>query len=1214
MNTKCLTVVFLIAHIIFAQGYESNNKSKNYAKETKSINSSNTNRQIKDSNPFGAHYFQEYKSNEKSKRIFSERKSRVKGKVKYDSPDKFAELHRLLRTPQGEKIPNYPSNYILSELEKANNVSSLKKASSLEFIERGPGNVSGRTRGIVIDAADATHSTWFAGSVSGGIWKTTDKGQNWINKSPNLLNLATTVLMQSKSDPNIIYCGTGEGFFSTGSVGGSGIFKSTDHGETWIQLLSTVEMEFGDINRIIVDPVNSDILLACTNPHKSNNDDSSPSAIYRSTDGGSTWTRTLSTGEDRIQDLQYDPTDFMIQYCSINANGVYKSFDGGLTWNATAITGIDEEGNTTNDFGRIEIAVSPSNPNYVYAGIDSREGAILYVSENKGDDWFRVFSEDETQHNWLGDQGWYDNTIAVHPYNEKIVFMAGIDMWKAEIKDIGQTDTTRYAQFFNVTDGYKKYGKPYVHVDHHSIYLIPIEDQTPKTFWIVNGNDGGVAYSPDEGETWYGNATSYKAKNGGYNTTQFYGVDKQHGDDRYIGGTQDNGTFLSPSDLNVDKTTSYTEAIGGDGFEAVFHYNDPLKMIGSSQNNNFMRSIDGGKSCIPALRGFDDAGGGGSPFVSQIANSKSDPDILMTTGVQGVWRSENFGESWSKSIMKPNKAWRADGTITPIEISIANPKIVWSGMSYSSKESYLFLSQDGGVTFELVNVPINVPYNFDGGTISGISTHPNDMNTAYLTYSFYKQPKILRTSDLGKTWEDITGFESNDNSNRGFPNVATYCVLAFPNSNLLWAGTEIGLFESTDNGLSWSKVVGEFPSVAIWDMKIVDDQVVIGTHGRGIWSVVHPEIKDYKPAEVTLSPVIQFVNLNIDGVITIYINLRDAYDSTHITLNGNILDRLGSSVASELTYKYSPLNAGVDTLQIVSYKNEIDYRSSYAIQEIYRYKQAVISYNNDFENDGDDFYGKGFGVVKVEAFSKSIHSDHPYIENKEYFYNLLVPVVISGGDKKTILEYDDIALIEPGEENSVFGYPNFADFVIVLASKDGINWKPVIDGYNARYNEQWETLFKNETLPDQSHFVHHEINLNNTFAEGDTVQIRFYLYSDPSTVGYGWVIDNVKIEGAPTGIAGESIIPTQFSLSQNYPNPFNPETIIEYSIAADIHVTLKLYDILGREVAKIIDENKSPGHYKERFSAAKSDLSSGIYFYKLSAGNFTSTKKMILLK
>ncbi|MFA7288641.1 MAG: T9SS type A sorting domain-containing protein [Melioribacteraceae bacterium] len=1213
MIKKFLLITFLFASVVFSQVNKTNTNRK-YSKETQKDNIIQIKNSTNQSNPFGAHYISENKVPQKTKRIFSERKKRVKGKVKYDSPDKFAELHRLLRTPEGKDLPDYPANYVFRELEIANSISSLKKASSLEFIERGPGNVSGRTRGIVIDIADPTHSTWFAGSVSGGIWKTTNKGQNWINKSPNLLNLATTVLMQSKSDANIIYCGTGEGFFNLDGVNGAGIFKSNDHGETWNQLISTVDLKFGNINRIIVNPTNPDILLACTNPHSYNSTDSSPASIYRSVNGGVSWIRTFSKGESRIQDLQYDPSNFLIQYCAVEMDGVYKSIDGGLNWTKTSLTAKDEAGNGFDIFGRIEIAVSPSNPNYIYASAEGYTGSSLFISENKGEDWFTVISEDGEEYNWLEDQGWYDNAIAVHPYDEKIVFFAGVDIWKAEIKDIEKTDTTRYAQFFNITDGYNQYGKPYVHVDHHSIYLIPITTQNPKTFWIVNGNDGGVAYSPNEGTNWYGNSTSTNGKNGGYNTTQFYGVDKMPGIDQYIGGTQDNGTWFSPSNSSINKTTSYREVIGGDGFEVVINYQDPLKIIGSSQNNQFSKSIDGGNTFQYSPSGLLDVGAGAGGFLSQIANSKTDPDIIMTTGISGAWRSETFGDSWSKSIMKPENDWKFRYTYTPIEISIANPRIVWAGALYSYKKSYLFLSQDGGITFDSVNIPFPSVANFGGGTISGISTHPTELNTAYLTFSFYNQPKIIRTTDLGRTWEDITGFSSNNGSSRGFPNVATFCVLAFPNSSLLWAGTEIGLFESTDNGLSWSKLTGDFPSVAIWDMKIVDDQVVIATHGRGIWTVVHPEIKNYKPAVVTLSPLILNVTYNIGGIVSIKSNLRDSYDSTHVMVNGKIKGKFGELPKGEKLINYVPLNSVVDTIQIIAYKNDLTYKSSFGFQNIYQYKKIVNNYDNNFEDDRIDFYGDGISVLKIDGFSKAAHSEHPYLVGKEYFYNLLVPIEISSSEKKTILEYDDIALVEPGEANSQFGDEDFYDYVVVQGSKDGINWEPVHKGYDCRYNANWQMFYESGAIPDESYFVHHKINLNDTFVEGDTILLRFYLFSDPSATGLGWVFDNIKIEGKPTGVFDDSIIPTQFSLSQNYPNPFNPETIIEYSIASEKHVTLKIYDILGREVAKIIDENKSPGHYKERFSAVKSGLSSGIYFYKLSAGNFTSTKKMILLK
>ena len=172
---------------------------------------------------------------------------------KFDNPDKFVEFENRIRSSPGTNAPAYPLNYKMTELDKAVkrkfNISLSKFNSSfkqlqsgaLPWIERGPGNVTGRTRGLIIDPDDSTGNTWFAGSVGGGIWKTTNGGKDWANKTPALPNLATTTLAMAPSNHKVIYAGTGEGFFNVDAVVGDGIFKSTDRGETWDQLASTAK-------------------------------------------------------------------------------------------------------------------------------------------------------------------------------------------------------------------------------------------------------------------------------------------------------------------------------------------------------------------------------------------------------------------------------------------------------------------------------------------------------------------------------------------------------------------------------------------------------------------------------------------------------------------------------------------------------------------------------------------------------------------------------------------------------------------------------------------------------------------------------------------------------------------------------------------------------------------------------------------------------------
>jgi photosystem II stability/assembly factor-like uncharacterized protein len=198
------------------------------------------------------------------------------GKEKPDSPDKFAEYINDLKTGYDGKT--YPGNYRLEELNRAfARLSLLKtKTADLNWKERGPGNVGGRTRALVIDPKDTSGDTWLAGSVSGGVWRTEDAGKNWVCITPDIPNLAIGCIAISEADPNVIYVGTGEGYYNIDAITGDGIFKSTDNGATWVQLASTVNnINFNFVNRLITDPSNSSVVIAATNY-----------GVFRSTDGG----------------------------------------------------------------------------------------------------------------------------------------------------------------------------------------------------------------------------------------------------------------------------------------------------------------------------------------------------------------------------------------------------------------------------------------------------------------------------------------------------------------------------------------------------------------------------------------------------------------------------------------------------------------------------------------------------------------------------------------------------------------------------------------------------------------------------------------------------------------------------------------------------------------------------------------------------------------
>jgi hypothetical protein len=759
------------------------------------------------------------------------------------------------------------------------------------------------------------------------------------------------------------------------------------------------------------------------------------------------------------------------------------------------------------------------------------------------------------------------------------------------------------ATFANVTDGYNQYNKPYVHVDHHNLIAIPINPSSG-TFWILNGNDGGVAVSKDQGLTWR------ETLGGGYNTTQFYGVDKKPGASEYMGGAQDNGTWLSPAGRPVDGYSAYKRTIGGDGFDAAWHYKEPLKIIGSSQYNDFYRTTDGGVNWESAKNGLEDVYEDKAPFLSKIAESNTDPDVLFTTGVTGIWRSQNFGGSWSKSAIMTGE-WVFDGLSTPVAISIADPQTVWAGSSFTNDKSSLFLSSDGGLTFSSVKPWGGVKL----GWITGIDTHPTNAGTAYLTFSFANAPKILRTTDFGRSWQDLSGFGANASSANGFPNVATYCVAVMPyNTNIIWAGTEIGLFESTDTGATWHYFDSGLPAVSVWDMKIVDDQVVLATHGRGIFTVTLDALKGYTPPTVTLSPIIGGLFQNPDKSIRVSIRLRSPYDSTRVVIDGAAALTLATTSEKDTTLRFLPTKTGKTMLRLVSYRNARAYSSAPDSVEIYDLKSVQVHYVNDFNSATLDFEGAGFTIGRNGLIrSPAIQSPHDYLPKTEYTYMLTTPVKVAPA--KAFIEYDDIAVVEPGEVGSTFGSSGFYDYVVLEGSLDGVEWRPFENGYDCRFNKKWLDLWSSDADPSDGDFVHHKVNMLNRFVAGDIILFRFRLFSDDASVGWGWAIDNLSIQAdAATCVENANALPASFDLLQNYPNPFNPETVIRYQLPAGGRVVLKIYNILGEEVATLVDRYQDAGQYDMKVSTAEWNMPSGLYFYRLKSGDFIKTLKMTVIK
>ena len=999
-----------------------------------------------------------------------------------DGPGKYAEYHRSIRTNSGKDFPDYEVGDIYREYQKAKENTLQKRSEDLDFVERGPANAGGRTRGILVDPDDPDALTWFAASVSGGIWKTEDGGDTWVKKTPDLANLATSTIAMSESNPNKFYVGTGEGFGNLDAVVGSGIWISEDKGETWSILESTANsFEFANVDRIIVDPEDDQQLLICsTNRTRSGNS----SFIMKSVDGGASWTRTFASNSGRIQQLVASPTNFDTIYAAINSNGVFRSIDRGENWSQVFDT-------DPWSVRRLEMAISPSNPNKVYLSCESSSNfgsRLLFTRDAFETTEVALFTP--RQPDWLVSQGWYDNTIAVHPYDDTKVWVAGqrpflelqvtdqldslrtlnnvllnasylrtiensaiLDETAGLVQDISNlfgidpeiepfedinrvrvtigsnrsqmahlmsvdlgTGSTNFERMIEVPMEVKEGSKqlavsvfdidgdgqwtledlstqntvlhdfivthnlPYteegdsilrnvnniykgqyyfayridpdfdgdvndlptgrinftildeegtkasftpiadsrgtyadikdvgskgIHVDHHNIVFIP-RDSATESFYVLNANDGGLAWSFDNGENWRQTGDTFDDGNSppsdGYNVTQFYGIDKKNGEMQFVGGTQDNGSWVSPVDPEVD--SRWFIAPSGDGFEAAWNYADGNQVLETAQFNRLYKSYDGGinwdRINTPGV----------GPFVTRVASSQLEADLVfMNAEVSGdsisgpsLIRSLDFGDTWEIIDMPSRFDYNNGGA--PIKVSLVDPNVVWTGGIMQTATSQnneqarsVCVSTDMGKTFSSTSIYTEATL----GTITGLAVHPTNVNTAYALFSQSDTPKVLRTQDRGQSWQDISGFITNaEESENGFPDVATYCLIVMPwDTNQIWVGTDIGIVESLDGGGTWALANNGFPAVAIWDIRLVNDELVFATHGRGIWTLnvgdvlsSSEEVESIDELDLTVFP-----NPAVDEVyVRSNISTATKANIQLLGLDGRLMHNLGQSV------------------------------------------------------------------------------------------------------------------------------------------------------------------------------------------------------------------------------------------------------------------------------------------------------------------------------
>ena len=349
-------------------------------------------------------------------------------------------------------------------------------------------------------------------------------------------------------------------------------------------------------------------------------------------------------------------------------------------------------------------------------------------------------------------------------------------------------------------------------------------------------------------------------------------------------------------------------------------------------------------------------------------------------------------------------------------------------------------------------------------------------------------------------------------SGNGFPDVAVFSLLVMPfDPDVLWAGTEIGLFVSNDSGQTWQFADNGLPAVAIFQMRIVDDEVLVATQGRGVWSVALPELADHAPPAATLAPRLDALVMSPDGYLPIDFDLRSAYDSTQVWVDGAHFTTLGANAGPRSETVSMPVSTPrTVTAQIVAFASGREFRSPSRSGDVYPVDVAA-AYANDFANPGRDteFTGSGFFIASRTGFTdRAVHTAHPYTVGVDVIIQLKRPIRVQASG--ATLEYSDVVLVEKGQA-TVWTDPNFWDYVVVEGTRDGAHWVPLAPGYDSRAAAVWSSAYDlnpsgdggSNSVGNENLFVPHSIDLLESFDPGDTIFIRFRLYSDPAVSSRG---------------------------------------------------------------------------------------------------------------
>ncbi len=1011
---------------------------------------------------------------------------------------------------------------------KSNSVWQAVGPTSWESQAWNPG--LGRVTVIAVDPQNS--ETLYVGTPAGGLWRSIDNGGSWTPLTDHFMSMGVSGIAINPENSNEIYISTGDG--NASDTYSLGVLKSVDGGATW-QSTGLIHEVSENItcSKIMMHPLYHDTLWVGTS-----------AGLYVTYNGGETWDRPIT---DRIRDIELNPANPDIVYAS--GDRLFRSENAGASFSAVT-NGVP----TTSEVNRLEIAVTPANPNYVYmvAGAASNSGFYGLYRSTDGGQSFELRSDSPNILTYAADgdgnggQSWYDLAITASHTNAEVVLVGGINVWAST--DGGTTWDIRSHWVWPSNIGY-------THADIHTLEIY--------NGVLYCGSDGGIFRANS-------NLSAWTDLTEGLQISQYYKIAVSSTDPSLIlTAAQDNGTNLFQGD------GTYLHLLGGDGNMAAIDYSNHDVMYSAYPGGSFQISVNGGTSFESLVDGIEESGAWVTPFEIH----PNDPDILFAA-YENVWKRTG-GAGWEPISDLPTVS-----TLRTLEVASANTDVI-----YTSTSSVLYRTTNGGQDW--ASISDGLPNLF----ITSVKTDPANADRVWVSFSGYSEnQKVYFSPDGGESWTN----ESNN-----LPNVPVNCIAYGPGSDDgIYIGTDIGLFYKEAGLFNWVAYNEGLPNVIVNDIKFHagTGTVLLGTYGRGVWSNIN-----FNAAEVLPTPdfstdekllckgdATTFTNLSVNVSDNLVWTFEGGVPETSNELNPTVVYPNEGSYEVKLRVENA---AGADSLIITNYIHVVDTIG------------GAVPFEEDFENVAEPTELYGWYRTSSGNQNWMINSETGYLSEQCVWvqnHNATPLTNYYLNSRSFDLSAADTALITMRVAYARRGASPLERLRIFTSTDCGETW------------DFKKTVNSNSSLPtappQESSFVPQGpdnwqlITVDNIPAEERTENFRFQL-EFRSNEGNNIYVDDINLITDIT--IGTSDADQKYASINLFPNPSSGNTTLLVDLKTGGLVEADLRDALGRKVLQISKGYFTEGQHMMEFNI--SGLAPGIYAVRF-AQDGSVTSRLLLIQ